>query len=550
MYKGNSKISLSMDSLDDLRLSGPGPSLWSLISEHASESELQKIRAALSHHLVDKYIELHAEVETYHRMWQERKQIGNHGSRAETPLADPPAVKELVRAEIKMLLQNLKEKASRGGSRDGDELLLQYKPETVHYALSHQEIRYSSCGITDSVRSRPSSSCSIQSRAEDEIEAIRDKLKITEIHRVVAQLRSVLLAECDALTATIKHFKGMLNLNSEDETGNSEPSLTELRELRASLQMDLALLPSAYETSSALPIKGLKNSFRRSAEQRSTQLLSPLRPASPSLCNLKPKPPSPPPPAKASLSRPHSQHRIIKPPTFNRMDPAEHDPKISKSHVFATEQDCPRTCLNLHIDPERNTPSPDNHRSSHRSTHRPSTDLSPGMERKATPVSAPAFSHFCDAGSNDTGRSVLTKGKLKALNGQQNSNIGENSADDPEKSSVISQTSAEHGRKNHKSGTDEDKMSHFRIINKTQYSPKSHGLVDKMSYPPKRSELQSSDICFQPQSTGLTGIYVTLPGKPQRKLKDQPKYAQEKQNQFQFSNVFYQSVGPAARTQT
>ncbi len=58
----------------------------------------------------------------WHKMWLE-SQKGNNGSRAGTPLArqrgfplaDPPAVKELVRAEVKMLLQTLRERASVGG---------------------------------------------------------------------------------------------------------------------------------------------------------------------------------------------------------------------------------------------------------------------------------------------------------------------------------------------------------------------------------------------------------------------------------------------------
>lgn len=40
----------------------PGQSLWSLITEHVSGSELQKIRTALGHSLVDMYTDVHAEV--------------------------------------------------------------------------------------------------------------------------------------------------------------------------------------------------------------------------------------------------------------------------------------------------------------------------------------------------------------------------------------------------------------------------------------------------------------------------------------------------------
>lgn len=56
----------------------------------------------------------------WYKLLQESQQGGNR-SRAGTPhqpvspLADPPAVKELLRAEVKMLLQNLREKASSEG---------------------------------------------------------------------------------------------------------------------------------------------------------------------------------------------------------------------------------------------------------------------------------------------------------------------------------------------------------------------------------------------------------------------------------------------------
>lgn len=51
-----------MQSPDESQLWCPGPSLWSLISEHVLGSELPRIHAALGHSLVGMYIEVHAEV--------------------------------------------------------------------------------------------------------------------------------------------------------------------------------------------------------------------------------------------------------------------------------------------------------------------------------------------------------------------------------------------------------------------------------------------------------------------------------------------------------
>ncbi|KAM8839040.1 coiled-coil domain-containing protein 24 [Synchiropus picturatus] len=101
-----------MQSWDDSESTCPGPSLWSLIAEHAAESELPKIHAALGCSLVDMYTESHAEAVMWSNMWREKQQ---GSSRACTPLPDPPAIKELVRAEVQMLLQNLKTKVNGEG---------------------------------------------------------------------------------------------------------------------------------------------------------------------------------------------------------------------------------------------------------------------------------------------------------------------------------------------------------------------------------------------------------------------------------------------------
>lgn len=51
----------------------------------------------------------------WRQMW-ERQSARHEPSRAPGPpqLADPPAIKELVRAEVKMLLQTLRERSSSG----------------------------------------------------------------------------------------------------------------------------------------------------------------------------------------------------------------------------------------------------------------------------------------------------------------------------------------------------------------------------------------------------------------------------------------------------
>lgn len=101
--------------------------------------------------------------------------------------------------------------------------MFRYKPEAVDYALNHPDGSHRMSSISgDSenrsrlerntqvkelrsclqgsvslltyffpnlLSSRPGSHCSVQSAAEDEIEAVRDKLNITDIDQVVDRLR-------------------------------------------------------------------------------------------------------------------------------------------------------------------------------------------------------------------------------------------------------------------------------------------------------------------------------------------------------------------------
>ncbi|XP_041849080.1 coiled-coil domain-containing protein 24 [Melanotaenia boesemani] len=449
----------------------PGQSLWSLIADHVSDSELLKIRSAMGHHLVGMYTDMHTEAGMWHKMWQWSQRDGNHSSRPETafthlqgfPLADPPVVKELVRAEVKMLLQTLRETACREG-RDLEELLIRYKPETVNYALGHQDICYSDCTNSENMEThnRPSSHCSVQSSVEDEIEEIRDKLNATEIHKVVSHLRSVLLEECKALTAMIKYLKENMKQKHLNKCDKSEPSLSELKELRGALQEDLKLFPSSLESLSPLPVKVVKNSFRLPGGQWTDTLL-PLTPTSVSrsptpLCHFKPKPPSGHPPNKTSLIRTHSAHRLtstsnksINPLTCNNIDSSGHpnsslssEQKMvqSKYHCsLSPEQDdaagvCYRTYLSVHTNCKRNSPFLETHLSTQCCIHRPSTEYNLSLQRERkkkpawssrnidiTPSPPPTFTHLCDAESysnNDTDK----EGKVMPQSRQQSSISG------------------------------------------------------------------------------------------------------------------------------
>uniref|UniRef100_A0A3B5MGY7 Uncharacterized protein n=1 Tax=Xiphophorus couchianus TaxID=32473 RepID=A0A3B5MGY7_9TELE len=154
---------------DNFETQGGGGSLWSLITKYVSESELLKIHAALGDPLVDMYTEVHSEVKMWHKKWQESLCYGSHQLQG-SPLSDPPVVKELVRGEVKILLETLK------GRVWTPVQTIQQQKKNVADCFSLSSNRLSSCS-------------SVKSSAGSEIEAVKDMLNVTEIHRVITPLR-------------------------------------------------------------------------------------------------------------------------------------------------------------------------------------------------------------------------------------------------------------------------------------------------------------------------------------------------------------------------
>ncbi|KAM9790605.1 coiled-coil domain-containing protein 24 [Syngnathus typhle] len=266
----------------------PGPSLWSLIIEHVPRSEMPKIHATLGSSLVDTYTELHAEAVMWYKIWQDSQQGGAQFSRPKGPLADPPVIKELVRAEVRMLLENLQEKFLREGRHD-EEFLSRYNAKTVNFALGRLDI--------NKPKDELSSLSSNQLSIEGEIEAMKDKLNIIDINSVVQHLKSILTEECTALKAKVQHIQEMIKkqCRSEAEGVNSEPTLAELKELRGAIQKDFELYPSPPLHVAEKPVRptyrcrlstGQKNSDKTLYTLTSTSFRMPHPPSAPPHVNF------------------------------------------------------------------------------------------------------------------------------------------------------------------------------------------------------------------------------------------------------------------------
>ncbi|XP_062337557.1 coiled-coil domain-containing protein 24 [Osmerus eperlanus] len=258
-------------------------SLWNLIVEHVPESELPEIRGFLGDALIDMYTETLAEVEVWQHIWREVKQGGP--SRAQTPcpaLADPPAVRELLRAQVQLLLLSVRERAAREG-RDGDAVMSRYKPAVVNYALATPSNR--SDGVGPPSRSAPrqntlvqinlyftlpyptvlyftlpnctllyptqlsSSRSSLSSSCQEEIETMRSQLNVSSIDQAVSHLQAVLTQEWELLKTHVQTLQERVEQEHRTQVMAvaPEPTVTELREQRRVLQMDLerpCLLPT------------------------------------------------------------------------------------------------------------------------------------------------------------------------------------------------------------------------------------------------------------------------------------------------------------------
>ncbi|XP_029931226.1 coiled-coil domain-containing protein 24 [Myripristis murdjan] len=335
-------------------------SVWSLLVEHVPKAELPAVQAALGCSLVDMYTEAYSEMEMWQGIWQRIQRDGNHGNRAgsQPALPDPPAIKELLRAEIQMLLQSVRERASREG-RDAEEVLLRYDSDTVNYAMCYPNNCPSNCsypgncscfGNTNLIQhgNRSTSRCSVQSSVHDEIEAVQDKLNVTDINQVVAHLRSVLMQECQALKSQVKHIQETIQQKCSSQCKDkTEPTISELREQRRIIQMDLELptpqlisFPSSSSTSSSSSssLSLMEDLNKRSSLSAGQKTLRPLTPTPfqrphppPPLSHTKPSRP-----VSATLTKPSASRRLIRTSALARTQ-GQHDSKPTFTEPSITQ---------------------------------------------------------------------------------------------------------------------------------------------------------------------------------------------------------------------
>ncbi|XP_043317536.1 coiled-coil domain-containing protein 24 isoform X15 [Cervus elaphus] len=258
---------------------GDSPSLWELVEEHVPLPERPEVKRILGETTVDLSLELRAEVGRkkvvmLRSLLQEARSIQSPGSRPTSDLssllAPPPLVRDLVRQELRQLLQGLRRKAICEG-RDQTQAWVQYSPRVLRFALEEPRRDLPEQEMFQMRAGEPSS-------CPRDLSVIKDQLNVSYIDQVAGHLRPAVLLlvphcpcpralleeECRALEREIPILQRCL----EDEyTGaprpseaSLEPTLAELKEQKAAMQQELQapLRPSCVSPSHRYPpTKGL-----------------------------------------------------------------------------------------------------------------------------------------------------------------------------------------------------------------------------------------------------------------------------------------------------
>nr|XP_045006911.1 coiled-coil domain-containing protein 24 isoform X15 [Jaculus jaculus] len=179
------------------------PSLWELVEEHVPLPERPEVKRILGEAAVDLSLELRGElslqVALLQALLQEVRSSPAPGSHPTSDpsslLAPPPLLKDLVRQELRQLLQGLRLKAICEGS--------------CHRDLS----------------------------------IIKDHLNVSSIDQVVGHLRSLLKEECFSLEREISTLQCRLEAEQmracQPSTAAQEPTLAELKEQKAAMEREL-----------------------------------------------------------------------------------------------------------------------------------------------------------------------------------------------------------------------------------------------------------------------------------------------------------------------
>ncbi|XP_043317535.1 coiled-coil domain-containing protein 24 isoform X13 [Cervus elaphus] len=222
---------------------GDSPSLWELVEEHVPLPERPEVKRILGETTVDLSLELRAEVGRkkvvmLRSLLQEARSIQSPGSRPTSDLssllAPPPLVRDLVRQELRQLLQGLRRKAICEG-RDQTQAWVQYSPRVLRFALEEPRRDLPEQEMFQMRAGEPS--------CPRDLSVIKDQLNVSYIDQVAGHLRA---ASGASLPVSQGPPGGRVPRAGE---GDSHPA--ELKEQKAAMQQELQapLRPSCVSPS-------------------------------------------------------------------------------------------------------------------------------------------------------------------------------------------------------------------------------------------------------------------------------------------------------------
>ncbi|XP_038966531.1 coiled-coil domain-containing protein 24 isoform X10 [Rattus norvegicus] len=115
---------------------GDSPALWELVEEHVPLPERPEVKRILGEAAVDLSLELREELSLQVAMLKALLQDLQSSQVSDSPslLAPPPLLRDLMRQELRQLLQGLRLKAISEG-RDQTQMWAQYSPRVLRFAL-------------------------------------------------------------------------------------------------------------------------------------------------------------------------------------------------------------------------------------------------------------------------------------------------------------------------------------------------------------------------------------------------------------------------------
>uniref|UniRef100_H2PYV7 Coiled-coil domain containing 24 n=1 Tax=Pan troglodytes TaxID=9598 RepID=H2PYV7_PANTR len=223
------------------------PSLWELVEEHVPLRERPEVKRILGEAAVDLSLELRAEVAMLRALLQEARSSQAPSSRPisdpSSLLAPPPLLKDLLRQELRQLLQGLRHKAICEG-RDQAQAWVQYSPRVLHFALEEPR-----CDLPEQeiFQMRGGGDIWVLKAWGDsghrDLSIIKDQLNVSNIDQVARHLRGLLEEECHTLEREILILQRCLEEEymrpCHPSEAALEPTLAELKEQKKAMEQEL-----------------------------------------------------------------------------------------------------------------------------------------------------------------------------------------------------------------------------------------------------------------------------------------------------------------------